>query len=68
MCTPISISSDGVVEDTESFIVSVISEDPAVELTQPLSSVIINDSTSKFLLSICYVVHAHWMIIIKHFV
>jgi len=66
MCTPISISNDGVVEDTESFIVSVISDDPAVELTQPLSSVIINDSTSKFLLSIYDVVHAHGKIIIKH--
>ena len=29
-----AISNDGVVEDTESFTVSLISEDPAVQLTQ----------------------------------
>jgi len=37
------------VEDTESFTVSLISEDPAVQLTQSTVSVVVNDSSSKLI-------------------
>ena len=47
LCTPISVLNDVVVENTESFTVSLVSEDAAVQLTQPLANVVINDSSSK---------------------
>ena len=49
MCIPISISNDGVVEETESFAVTLVSEDPAVVVMLPFSSVTINDSSGKYL-------------------
>jgi len=54
MCTPISISNDGVVEDTESFTVSLISEDPAVQLTQSTGSVVVNDSSGKLIQAVVH--------------
>jgi len=53
MCITVSISSDGVVEPTESFTVTLSSTDPAVQLRQPIASVTINDSTGKYLLFVC---------------
>ena len=47
ICILISISDDEVVEETESFIVSLDSEDPAVQLTLPNASVTIVDRSSK---------------------
>jgi len=49
MCITISISDDGVVEETESFAVTLVSEDPSVVLMLPFSSVTINDSSGKYL-------------------
>jgi len=48
MCVTISISNDGVVEETESFAVTLVSEDPAVVVMLPFSSVTINDSSGKY--------------------
>ena len=53
MCITVSISNDGAVEPTESFTVTLSSTDPAVQLPQPIASVTINDSTGKYLLSVC---------------
>ena len=53
MCITVSISNDGAVEPTESFIVTLSSTDPAVQLMSPTASVTIFDSTSKYLLSCC---------------
>ena len=47
MCIPISISDDEVVEETESFAVTLVTEDPAVLIIQPFASVTIIDSTGK---------------------
>ena len=52
MCTPISVSNDDVLEQTESFAVSLNSADSAVELTGSTATVVINDSSSKFCSSI----------------
>ena len=51
-CIPINISNDGVVEETESFAVTLVSEDPAVQLTLPNTSGIIIDSSSKYTQSV----------------
>ena len=50
MCSPVSISSDTVVEATESFAVILESTDPVVQVTQQFASVIIIDSepSSKY--------------------
>ena len=48
MCALISISNDDVLEQTESFAVSLNSVDSAVELTRSSVTVVINDSSSKF--------------------
>ena len=47
MCIPISISDDEVVEETESFAVTLVSGDPVVQLTLSNASVIIIDRSSK---------------------
>ena len=52
ICIPISISNDEVVEETESFAVTLVSEDPAIELTLPNASVIIVDGSSKYMHSV----------------
>jgi len=49
ICIPISISDDGVLEETESFAVTLVTEDPAVLIIQPFASVTIIDSTGKYL-------------------
>ena len=49
ICIPISISNDGVVEETESFTVTLVSGDPAVQVTLPNANVTIADSTGKYL-------------------
>jgi len=49
ICIPSSISNDGVVEETESFAVTLVSGDPAVQLTLPNVNVTIADSTGKYL-------------------
>jgi len=56
ICIPISISDDEVVEETESFTVTVDSEDPAVQLTLPNASVIIVDRSSKYAQSVYCIV------------
>ena len=56
ICIPISISDDEVVEETESFTVTVDSEDPAVQLTLQNASVIIVDRSSKYAQSVYFVV------------
>ena len=48
MCIPISISDDEVVEETESFAVTLDSEDLVVQLTLSNASVIIMDRSSKY--------------------
>ena len=48
MCVTISISDDGVVEETELFAVTLVSEDPTVQLTLPNASIIIMDRSSKY--------------------
>jgi len=47
MCIPISISDDEVVEETESFAVTLVTGDPVVQLTLSNASVIIIDRSSK---------------------
>ena len=47
ICITISISDDEVVEETESFTVTLVTEDPAVLIIQPFASVTIIDSTGK---------------------
>lgn len=47
MCILINISDDGLVEETESFVVSLVTEDPAVLIMLPFASVTIMDSTGK---------------------
>ena len=53
MCISVSISNDNVVEAAELFAVILGSADPAVVIAQPFSSVTINDSSGKHLLSVC---------------
>jgi len=53
MCISVSISNDNVVETAELFAVGLESTDPAIQITQPFSSVIIIDSTCKHPLSVC---------------
>ena len=53
MCITINISDDGVVEETESFVVSLISEDPAVLIMLPFATVTIIDSSGTYLLDVC---------------
>jgi len=50
MCITITIFDDEVVEETESFAVRLVSEDPAVIIMQLFASVTIGDSTGKHLL------------------
>jgi len=52
ICIPISITNDEVVEETESFAVTLVSEDPAIGLTLPNASVIIVDGSSKYMQSV----------------
>ena len=49
MCITINISDDGWVEETESFVVTLVTEDPAVLIMLPFASVTIMDSTGKYL-------------------
>ena len=49
MCITINISDDGGVEETESFVVTLVTEDPAVLIMLPFASVTIMDSTGKYL-------------------
>ena len=49
MCITIGISDDGVVEETESFVVTLVTEDPAVHIVLPFASVTITDSTGTYL-------------------
>jgi len=49
MCITISISDDGVVEETESFAVILVTEDPAVSIMLPFTSVTITDSSGTCL-------------------
>jgi len=53
ICIPIIISDDEMVEETESFAVILVSEDPAIELTLPNAGVIIVDGSSKYTQPIC---------------
>ena len=53
MCIPISISDDGVVEETESFAVTLVTEDPAVLIMLPFATVTIIDSSGTYLLDVC---------------
>ena len=48
MCIPINITNDEVMEPTESFDVTLVSEDPAVQLTAPITTVIILDDEGKY--------------------
>ena len=48
ICITISISDDGVVEETESFAVTLVSQDPAILIMLPFASVTIIDSTGKY--------------------
>jgi len=56
ICIAISITEDEVVEETESFAVTLVSVEPAVQLTLPNTSVIIIDRSSKYTLSVGSVV------------
>ena len=49
MCITINISDDGWVEETESFVVTLVTEDPAVHIVLPFASVTITDSTGTYL-------------------
>jgi len=53
MCIPISISDDEVVEETELFAVTLVTEDPAVLIMLPFASVTIIDSSGTYLLDVC---------------
>ena len=57
ICILINISNDGEVEETESFAVALVSEDPAVQLTLQNASVIIIDSSSKYAPSVWVVLY-----------
>ena len=48
ICIPISISNDGVVEETESFAVTLVTEDPAVLIILQFASVTIIDSSGTY--------------------
>jgi len=49
ICISISISDDEVVEETESFALTLDSLDPAIPIMLPFASVTIIDSTGKYL-------------------
>ena len=49
MCSNVTIVTDEVVEDSETFLLSISSEDEAVRIEQPFEvSVIIVDETSEY--------------------
>ena len=48
MCIPIDITNDAVIEETESFAVTLVSDDPAVQLTTQIATVTILDDDCKY--------------------
>ena len=54
ICIPISISDDGVVEETETFAVTLVTEDPAIVTMLSFAAVSITDSSGKYLLDVFF--------------
>ena len=50
MCLTIMLSDDSVIENTEQFIVTISSDDPAVSVDRMQSPVFIEDSTSRLII------------------
>ena len=61
MCIPINISNDGVVEETESFAVTLVTEDPAALIMLPFAGVTIFDSSGMHL-DVCLTFMNHALI------
>ena len=55
MCLTIMLSDDSVIENTEQFIVTISSDDPAVSVDRMQSPVFIEDSTSRLIIYTVYV-------------
>lgn len=53
LCTNITVTNDGVVEDTEEFLVEINTTDSSVKILQSRSSVLIMDSSSKCIITNC---------------
>ena len=54
LCSNISITSDEIVEDTETFLILINTSDSNVQITQPNVSVTILDNSGKFCIYLAF--------------